>query len=504
MGRKGKAKKSASTGEGHAAEASAAAAEAPSELLAAATSLLDGLRLEEAIARLEAELLAWPSCHALAELLQEARQMRQCFEAEGVALAAEEEPGGIETTTTTCLGRRLVTLRSFKQGEVVLREKPLLVAPLQLCASGRAERAGSFAVAAVRAAHSALSSAQRRLLGAFEASMQRLPAGMTDMIVTDPSLEPLVQFARIMAINAHEYTKEPGKAALFLLVARANHSCDPVCALGSAGASGELALYALRDLDAGEEVLYSYLGGHFTLQPTHARRRQLMQAKLFECRCRRCMAPEEAAWLPCGAAGCSGFLRPASDTDADTSAAAGVWRCGSCGIEEEDSSDRIASYRRLEPLWAKKVQDLEALWHNPNKDPAKYISDWVSLAKTCGKMLGGRHYVYGRACFFALMALNTGRAVGVGGIDAARHAEGAQLFGDGLLDYLEARCPDGCRRVLLEPVAQALLLLGQAGGQQPLLAALARRAGREELRLPLLGPEATAKLQRIVTDALST
>jgi len=313
------------------------------------------------------------------------------------------------------------------------------------------------------------------------------------MVKADPSTEPLVRLARIMKLNAHEYYPEPGKAALYPLIARANHSCEPTCGLAGAE-GGQLFFYALRDMEPGEEVDYSYLGGHFTLHPTPVRRRQLLQTKLFECACSRCLAPELSRQPPCGAQGCAGFLQPAADADP------GRRRCCLCSAEEEDSSDRLVRYQRLEPMLSAKVEALEAKWHDPAKDVAKYIGDWEALAKSCGQMLGMRHHAHARACFFALQALNTGLSLKLGCVDTARHAGGLRLFGLPLARYLRACCPRGARCVALEPVGAALVLIAGAPEHRALAAEVAGEAGHEELRLPLFDGPRNAALARLLDE----
>lgn len=272
--------------------------------------------------------------------------------------------------------------------------------------------------------------------------MDRLPAALAAAVAADESLRPLVHLARVARLNAHEHAS--GKIALYPLVARANHSCNPCCGL-AAGADGQLIFYALRDMEAGEEVEYSYLGGNFCLFPAALRRQQLLRAKLFECRCARCEAPE--------------------------------------AFEASDGRPtRTEQYERLETSFAKKAAALEALWADPAKDVGKYISDWEALAGQCGKLLGPEHAAYGRACFFALQALNTGRTLNIGGVTAERFSTGSRALALPLVTYLKERCSLGVRRAAMEPVGRALVLLRRDGGDGASLAAeLVALAGQADL-----------------------
>ena len=75
-------------------------------------------------------------------------------------------------------------------------------------------------------------------------------------------------------------------AAIFGLTARINHSCDPnVVALSQNYMDCHMDVIARRDLEAGEELLISYLAD---IKST-SRRRRILQAKyLFWCECSRC------------------------------------------------------------------------------------------------------------------------------------------------------------------------------------------------------------------------
>mmetsp|Transcript_80785 Transcript_80785/g.153455 ORF Transcript_80785/g.153455 Transcript_80785/m.153455 type:complete len:316 (+) Transcript_80785:171-1118(+) len=300
MGRKARDKKSRQSNNAAAHPESAvgevediAVGKAPSDgPVAKVQELLARMQLSEAETALEEASRSGTESEvdALKALQKEILETKKFFNAEGVRAAEDDASAGENVGRR---GRRLVTSTACKQGDVILREAPLLLAPRLIVSLGGVKAAKAFDVEAVRKAYSALTPLQQRLLTDFEASDDHLPAELADLVQADVKLAPLVRFARVMCINAHIYGPDANKAALYVLGARANHSCDPSCGLGAS--DGHLLFYALRDMEAGEEVDYSYLGGHFTLYPTPTRKEQLLRVKFFECHCPRCQAPDEAA-----------------------------------------------------------------------------------------------------------------------------------------------------------------------------------------------------------------
>ena len=71
-------------------------------------------------------------------------------------------------------------------------------------------------------------------------------------------------------------------AGFFRAAAYMNHSCDPSCL--SLRLGGNMAVFAARDVAAGEELTHSYLPSHHLLLPRAARQPLLF----FDCSCLRC------------------------------------------------------------------------------------------------------------------------------------------------------------------------------------------------------------------------
>ncbi|EGF99294.1 uncharacterized protein MELLADRAFT_68704 [Melampsora larici-populina 98AG31] len=77
--------------------------------------------------------------------------------------------------------------------------------------------------------------------------------------------------------------------ALFLDASRANHDCRPNVVYHTDGATLKLNMYAVREIEVGEELVAAYLN---IQQPTETRRAYLRQHYGFECQCSVCSLPE--------------------------------------------------------------------------------------------------------------------------------------------------------------------------------------------------------------------
>jgi hypothetical protein len=105
---------------------------------------------------------------------------------------------------------------------------------------------------------------------------------------------------RCLDNNVYQCRREPRQSALFLGVARFNHSCDP-SALNDADRA-VARVRALRDLADGEEVTMSYVPVGWDL----AARAAALRGYGFRCRCARCArerACDPAFSTPCGECG---------------------------------------------------------------------------------------------------------------------------------------------------------------------------------------------------------
>jgi hypothetical protein len=91
--------------------------------------------------------------------------------------------------------------------------------------------------------------------------------------------------------NAHQIVNPESKAialGLFPYTSMMNHSCRPNCIklfLIQPNCPPKLIMRAIRDIDKGEELCYSYVNLY---QSTECRREQLTKAYSFHCICQRC------------------------------------------------------------------------------------------------------------------------------------------------------------------------------------------------------------------------
>ena len=107
-------------------------------------------------------------------------------------------------------------------------------------------------------------------------------ADLLDPSAVSPANVSPAWVQRCLDNNVYQCRRAPRRSALFLAVARFNHSCDP-SALNDA--DGTVAnVRALRDLEEGEEVTISYVPVGWDL----ARRAQALSTFGFRCRCERC------------------------------------------------------------------------------------------------------------------------------------------------------------------------------------------------------------------------
>ncbi|CAE7232471.1 unnamed protein product [Symbiodinium natans] len=96
-------------------------------------------------------------------------------------------------------------------------------------------------------------------------------------------VEEVLQRA-ILAIEMNIFTGE----SCFLTISRLNHSCFPNVVF----VSDKRHFRSLQPIEAGQELLHSYLGRELLL-PIELRRRHLWRSKCFQCACERCASQED-------------------------------------------------------------------------------------------------------------------------------------------------------------------------------------------------------------------
>lgn len=84
----------------------------------------------------------------------------------------------------------------------------------------------------------------------------------------------------------------PDLIGLFLLCARLNHTCSPSACLSWNTASSRQVLYAIQDMQPGEQITIAYLGN--LLQSRDVRQHALYRSYQFLCLCESCRMPDSS------------------------------------------------------------------------------------------------------------------------------------------------------------------------------------------------------------------
>lgn len=77
---------------------------------------------------------------------------------------------------------------------------------------------------------------------------------------------------------------------MFDVISACNHSCDPNAEVSAVSEEGEVTLYSLRPIEAGEEITICYGRASTRWLPARCRRRALRRDWHFECTCEKCKA----------------------------------------------------------------------------------------------------------------------------------------------------------------------------------------------------------------------
>ncbi|KAF8635948.1 hypothetical protein AX15_000115 [Amanita polypyramis BW_CC] len=169
-------------------------------------------------------------------------------------------------------GKGLVATRDIKQGELIIREKPLFIVPLQTFSSPSQLIWGLV---------QNLSHADQEAY--MNLSYVHLPEGV------DPRKQPEEVALAIFLTNAVSAGEGAG---IFPRMARLNHGCA-----GSFNSvyswreeEGALVVYAFKNINRGQEFLTSYMN---TKQSRAQRRAYLAEHYGFECRCSICSLPDD-------------------------------------------------------------------------------------------------------------------------------------------------------------------------------------------------------------------
>jgi len=135
------------------------------------------------------------------------------------------------------------------------------------------------------------------------------------LIEVNPTLQSrwdaqsLAQFLHVVDLNIHrddEVAEHASFAGLFVLGSKFSHSCAPNCRW-SFSDNGELQYHAIRNIEPGELLTFSYVGNGMNLVVSTMDRRQRLATLWFVCKCSRCTGPDLSRQMicpKCGAARC--------------------------------------------------------------------------------------------------------------------------------------------------------------------------------------------------------
>mmetsp|Transcript_47867 Transcript_47867/g.113755 ORF Transcript_47867/g.113755 Transcript_47867/m.113755 type:complete len:463 (+) Transcript_47867:113-1501(+) len=193
-------------------------------------------------------------------------------------------------------------------------------------------------------AHPILETAKSRLVGETRDACRALINKNAALRDCSWEVESLLRFLHIVDLNIHrdgEARQNAEHAGLFVLGSKFSNSCAPNCRW-SFTPNGCLQYHAIRRIEPGDLLTFSYIGNGMSLvEGTVARRRRLGNL-WFVCQCSRCMQPDVSRqmWCPrCKSPGCiPGESREAEGVDwtgdaplREVIAEPSTWVCRHCG-----------------------------------------------------------------------------------------------------------------------------------------------------------------------------
>lgn len=184
-------------------------------------------------------------------------------------------------------------------------------------------------------------------------------------------------------LNAHNFSTGH---VMLEIASKFNHSCCPNASynkyIDPATGTQFMRIFTIKQINKGDQIFSTYIGGNDMLKSTRDRRDQLAAAKAFWCRCSRCTAPDILAPLPCS--NCRGECLRHDEVEYP-------WRCNGtstrsgCGRRWWDSEiiQRESQIRRL-------ITNLDAEM-NMGRFPPLQIVQFV--VRDALQDLGTKHYL---------------------------------------------------------------------------------------------------------------
>jgi hypothetical protein len=216
----------------------------------------------------------------------------------------------LELVTKADLGRCYIAAREIEQGELLIKERP--VVDTGHAASNDGTSDDSEALRAARAFAKANASQRAFVLSTLDTIPLEEHGGATvaqaEAIARSLSSQhawakpwahdprPLRDAILAFRLNSHAFGPN-GRAALFRHGSKFAHACDANTRYSSDEHPGFGCHYTTRHVTKGSLVTADYLG--YSIGDHLTRQLLLLETKLFLCRCARCTGPDRTACVPC-------------------------------------------------------------------------------------------------------------------------------------------------------------------------------------------------------------
>lgn len=216
----------------------------------------------------------------------------------------------VDVAMDALLGRVLISKRKILKGEVIFRERPLLVwdeTNVSSCFESFLNSVELTQEHILDMYHPPLDGLENTRV-----NNQRDIAQNISAILNYSDIQKIHKVLMIRDTNAHAYFGEiqesttyiksendapPSKFALYNLGSKVAHSCAPNCMYSSKWGGKCSTFVANVDLNPGDILTFSYINCFES--PTHIRRAKLKDEKAFHCDCRRCLGPDYSRGIRC-------------------------------------------------------------------------------------------------------------------------------------------------------------------------------------------------------------
>ncbi len=238
----------------------------------------------------------------------------------------------VQTVDTDGRGKILVTEKSYKQGETLFVEEPVIEVLQESPQPNMKDLkrwVDLFAQLPEEKRQSILELCCNEVApnGGLASLLGQTGEG-AKALSGDLPVEVVWKFLRIMEGNSFQVPTDAGvRVEMVLLGSRMNHSCLPN-ALRGPGQNGTVEVRALRDIGEGEEVNVSYISEALS-KPTAPRRAILEARWQFKCLCERCQASDVLRAFRCEVCGGTHLVPGVGTGDSDSENSVGP--CLACG-----------------------------------------------------------------------------------------------------------------------------------------------------------------------------